>query len=239
MLWNFTPSFLATILVLLWMNIDAFFKITQPFVSLSHPSTAEESILINYLYSFRYLALFNAIQNKHWRVAWVGVVSIVSFHLSSLAGGVFEPRCDNDLPDVCRIYPNIKVLKTLRDFFAVYALSLTLLWSFSVSRKLPRNYYNLADGINLISQSRLLYDDAFADLSSKDELVYRLKLARGLYFYGVATGLDGEQHLTVDRIAQVENGIKRRQTEVGLKNFQYSGTGIGEKYREWRLKSLG
>lgn len=126
----------------------------------------------------------------------MGVVAIVSLHLSVLAGGVFSFVCSNV---DCHIP---KALATLELFFTVCAISFPLLWTFSISRKLPKKYNNLADAISLISQSRLLDDDTFADLSSMDGPIYRLKLARGLYYYGVTTGRDGMQHLTVDRVGK-------------------------------------
>jgi len=69
------------------------------------------------------------------------------------------------------MYPDPKALATLELSFTVYAISFPLLWTFSISRKLPKKYNNLADGINLISQSRLLDDDTFADLGSRDDLI--------------------------------------------------------------------
>ena len=228
MLWNFLPSLLATLLSLLWLNIDAFFKLTQPFVSLSRPSTAKESILVNYYYSFLPITLFNAIKNRHLRVVWVGIVSLMSFHLTVLAGGVFAPRYDATHGEP-RMFPQTSALITLELFFTVYALSLMLPWTFAVSRKLPKKYYTLADRINLISQSRLLDDKDFGNLTEKRDLLAQLLLSRRQYFYGHTTGRDGKKQLTIDWV----DG----QGDEGWKVSKYSGTRLGEKYREWRSKS--
>jgi len=163
----------------------------------------------------------------------VGLVAIVLLHLSVLAGGVFRLVCSNV---DCHMYPDPKALATLELFFTVCAISFPLLWTFSISRKLPKRCNNLDDGINRISQSRLFDDDTFADLGSRDDPIYRLKLARGLYYYGVTTGRDGKQHLTVDRVAEVKEGIKQRQSEKALENFQYSGNWFGRKYQKWKTK---
>ncbi|KAF8242582.1 hypothetical protein K440DRAFT_638861 [Wilcoxina mikolae CBS 423.85] len=199
LLWSFFPVFIAAIVSRLWIVIDLFFRITQPFVSLSRPTLPEYSILLNYPTMPPAYITIKACMNGHWKLAWVSAVGLLTRLLPVLVGGVFTVE-DKHQAGVYRLYPQKTAFIFIISLFVLYSITCIMLWLPGTSRKMPRNLFNIADTISLLHRSKMLDDPEFADLSSKEDLAAKLRLSRHLYAYGFTV----DNHLTVDRAERLD-----------------------------------
>ncbi|KAF8542613.1 hypothetical protein BDD12DRAFT_876013 [Trichophaea hybrida] len=198
LLWNFVPVLIAASVSRVWIIIDLFFRITQPFVSLSRPTLPEYSILLNYPTMPPVYVSIKACMNGHWKLAWVSAVSLLTRLLPVLVGGVFTVEDKHQVGEY-RLYPQKTAFISIILLFILYSITCIMLWLPGTSRKMPRNLFTIADTISLLHRSKMLDDPEFGDLSSKEDLAAKLRLSRHLYAYGFTA----DNHLTVDRVERV------------------------------------
>lgn len=206
-LYSFLPSLLGMILFLAWQPIDLYFRALQPFASLSSPrgATAEDSLLLEYTACPPIKVTIKAVLAGHWKVAYISFISLLSITLPILSGGVFtaqyfirdgEVRCAASMP----------AYNALVFFVIVYALSFLAIWP-NRKRHLPHDIRTLGQLISFVYQSSLLHDPALKTPLTKTDLVTRLLGAEvgdkhmiPRYGFGVYQGMDGREHLGIDRL---------------------------------------
>ncbi|EEP83021.1 predicted protein [Uncinocarpus reesii 1704] len=211
-LYSFIPALIGTLLFLAWQPLDVYFRTIQPFASLSSPdgTSADSSLLLKYNSCLPFEVTILALTNRHYKVAYISLVSLISLTLPVLAGGMFMARWYAAESEI-RISTHQPAFYTLIAFVAVYALSFFALWP-RRKRYLPHSVSTYADVISFLYQSPLLSDKIFREPKSKTDLVTRAIIAppgeglQALYAFGIYHGLDGKEHLGIDRLRRPERG---------------------------------
>jgi hypothetical protein len=205
-LYNFLPCMLGVLLFLLWRSIDMEFRALQPFASMTtaEGALAEHSLLLDYPSCFLGEVTVRAAAARHWKVAYLSAISLLSVTLPILGGGVFWPIFFPDVPEV-RMVARMPAFVALVVFFTIYCLSFLVVWP-RRKRYLPHDSRSLAELTSFVYRSPLLRDPAFQAPHSKTDLVTRLLSARSAkgeerarYSIGVSRGIDGEEHLGIHR----------------------------------------
>ncbi|CAG8275103.1 unnamed protein product [Penicillium salamii] len=207
-LYSFIPALIGNVLFLVWQPIDVYFRALQPFVELSSPSgaSADNSILLSYPSMFPFQVTVQAILNRHFKVAFISLMSMVSLAIPILAGGVFIALWFPTHDDI-RISALMPAFYALIAFCALYAVSFLAIWP-GRRRYLPHDITTLADLMSFIYQSPLLSDKILREPRSKTDLVTRLIVAPPSerqfpqYGFGVYIGRDGKEHLGIDRFSR-------------------------------------
>ena len=211
-LYSFLPCFLGMVLFLVWQPIDLYFRALQPFASLSNPrgATAEKSLLLEYTGCLPVEVTIKAAVAGHYKVAWISFVSLLSFTLPVLSGGVFTAQFFQATQDV-RMAASMPGYEALVVFTIIYALSFLTIWP-TRKRYLPHDISTLGQLISFVYQSPLPRDDAFREPRSKVDLVTRLlgpsrgEKSNPKYAFGVYLGNDGREHLGIDRLQRPGSG---------------------------------
>lgn len=204
-LYSFIPALIGNSLFLLWQPIDVSFRALQPFAELSSPhgATAEKSILLSYPASLPIQTTVQALFNRHWKVAWISLMSLVFAGIPILSGGIFLSLWWQSHQEI-RISTLMPAFYALIAFCGLYAVSFLTIWP-RRSHYLPHDISTLADLISFLYQSPLLSDKLLREPRSKTDLVTRLVIAppgereRPLYGLGIYIGRDGKEHLGIDR----------------------------------------
>lgn len=203
-LYSFLPSFIGMILYLGWQPIDAYFRAIQPYASLTEEggSLAERSLLLEYSACLPFEVTIKALANRHYKVAWVSFIGIMSITLPILAGGVFTAQFVPGAQNVF-VAASMPGFKALVVFVIIYALSFVIIWP-TKKRYLPHDIRTLGQIISFLYQSPLLVEPTFRDPKSKVDLVTKLmctpvgEKSQSKYAFGVYKGRDGKEHLGID-----------------------------------------
>lgn len=206
--YSFIPALIGNILFIAWQPIDVHFRALQAFVELSSPhgASAEKSILLAYQSAYPVQVTIQAIINRHFKVAWISLVSLASLAIPILAGGVFIALWYPS-NDTVRITAWMPAFYALVIFCAIYTVSFLAIWP-DRRRYLPHDISTLADLMSYFYQSPLLADRLLREPRSKTDLVTRLIVAPPserllpMYGFGIYVGRDGKEHLGVDRFAR-------------------------------------
>ncbi|KAJ6031397.1 hypothetical protein N7540_002129 [Penicillium herquei] len=207
-LYSFIPALIGNFLFLAWQPIDLYFRALQPFVELSAPNgaSADKSILLAYPSALPIQVTMQAIINRHFKVAWLSFMSLVSISIPIIAGGIFIALwypSDNQI----RISALMPAYYALIAFCALYAVSFLALWP-DRRRYLPHDISTLSDLMAFLYQSPLLADKLLREPRSKTDLVTRLIVAPPsermfpTYGFGIYVGRDGKEHLGIDRFSR-------------------------------------
>lgn len=207
-LYSFIPALIGNLLVLAWQPIDVYFRALQPFVELSSPQGAsgEKSILLAYQSAIPVQVTIQAIINGHFKVAWISFMSLVSFAIPILAGGVFLALWYPS-ENAVRISSLMPAFYAVVIFCAIYTVSFLTIWP-GRQRYLPHDISTLADLMSYLYQSPLLADKLLREPRSKADLVTRLIVAPPserllpMYGFGIYVGRDGKEHLGIDRFSR-------------------------------------
>ncbi|KAL2867004.1 uncharacterized protein BJX67DRAFT_353687 [Aspergillus lucknowensis] len=206
-LYSFVPALIGNALFLAWQHIDFYFRALQPYTTLSSPNgaSAEQTLLLAYPALLPFQVTIAAFLNKHFKVAWISFISVVSGAIPILAGGVFIALRygENDI----RITPLMPAFYAIVGFCAVYMISFLAIWP-GRYRYLPHGISTLADQISFLYQSPLLSDKLLREPRSKTDLVTRLVMTPPgdqeypKYGFGIYVGRDGREHLGIDRYSR-------------------------------------
>ncbi|KGO69872.1 Protein of unknown function DUF3433 [Penicillium italicum] len=204
-LYSFVPALIGNVLFLAWQPVDVYFRALQPFAELSSPSgaSAERSILLSYPSAYPLQVTIQAIINRHFKVAFISLMSLLSLGIPILAGGVFIALWFPS-HDQIRISAFLPAFYALIGFCGLYAVSFVAIWP-GRHRYLPHDITTLADLMSYLYQSPLLSDKILREPRSKTDLVTRLIVAPPsdrqlpLYGFGIYVGRDGKEHLGIDR----------------------------------------
>lgn len=207
-LFSFIPGLIGNILFLAWQPIDVYMRAVQPFASLSTPegAWAEHSLLLSYPACLPIEVTFLAFVARHYKVAYISLMSLLSLALPILGGGVFIALWYPSQSQV-RIASDLPAFYVLVAFCGLYALSYLAIWP-RRQRYLPHDISTLADLISFFHQSPLLSDDVLREPRTKADLVTRLVVTppndrtAPLYGFGVYRGLDHCDHLGIDRLTR-------------------------------------
>ena len=218
-LYSFLPSFLGMVLFLLWQPIDMSFRALQPFSNLANGTgtSADQSLLLDYPACLPIEVTFKATTAGHYKVAWISFVSLLSITLPILGGGIFTAQFKVEYQDIF-MAASMPGYYSLVVFVIIYALSFLFIWP-GQKRHLPHDISTLGQLISFVYQSPLLADIAFREPRSKIDLVTKLFSAPtgdNRYTFGVYSGLDGKEHLGIDRLERRE-GKEMRTTADSTK----------------------
>ncbi|KAL4773758.1 hypothetical protein BDW60DRAFT_20877 [Aspergillus nidulans var. acristatus] len=206
-LYSFIPALIGNLLFLAWQHIDVYFRALQPYVMLSSPegATAEQSLLLAYSSLPPLHVTITAIINKHYKIAWISLLSVLSGAIPILAGGVFIALTYPE--NTIKITPLMSAFYAIVAFCAIYMVSFLAVWP-GRRRYLPHSISTLADQISFLYQSPLLLDKLLREPRSKTDLVTRLVIAPPgekdypTYGFGIYVGRDGREHLGIDRYSR-------------------------------------
>lgn len=214
-LYSFIPSLIGMLLFLLWQPIDLYFRALQPFASLAHRdgASAEQSLLLDYTACLPIEVTIKALINRHYKVAYISFISLLSLTLPVLAGGIFTAQFVVKTQDI-RVIASMPGYYTLVVFVAIYAVSFIVIWP-TRKRRLPHDISTLGQLVSFFYQSPLLTETAaFAEPKSKIDLVTKLlgtpvgEKEMPRYAFKVYVGRDGKEHLGIDRLEKFT--IRRR-----------------------------
>ena len=205
-LYSFIPSLLGMTLFLVWQPIDTYFRALQPFASLTNRrgSSAEKSLLLDYMACLPFEITFKALINGHFRVAWISFVGLTSVALPILAGGVFTVQFTPSTQQVVTV-ASMPGYEALVVFVIIYVISLLAIFP-TKKRYLPHDISTLGELVSFFYQSPLLAEAAFKEPRSKVDLVTKLlgtpldEKTSSRYAFGIYMGQDGREHLGIDRI---------------------------------------
>ena len=204
-LYSFMPSLLGMMLFLAWQPIDTYFRALQPFADLAsaNGATAEKTLLLSYNSTLPIQTTFLALINKHYKVAITSFIGFTSLAIPVLAGGVFTAQFFSPKNQI-RIAASMPAFYALIFFVVIYALSFLALWP-GHKRYLPHDIRTIADLVSYLYSSPLLEDQGMESVRSKIDLVTKLcsvpagESALPKYGFGVYRGIDGHEHLGIDR----------------------------------------
>ncbi|PFH49638.1 hypothetical protein AMATHDRAFT_41407 [Amanita thiersii Skay4041] len=91
---SFFPSLLVLPNAILWREIDWEMRALQPYVAMlkKQGATAEESVLLDYVYLGPVLGLFRALTYKHRLIFWSALTATLTYLLQPLTGAIFQIR---------------------------------------------------------------------------------------------------------------------------------------------------
>lgn len=204
-LYSFIPALIGNILFLAWQPIDVYYRALQPFFELAAPegASAERSVLLAYPSAFPIQVTIQAIINRHWKVACLSAMSLISIAIPILAGGVFMALYYPSAGNI-RISAVMPAYEALIVFCGLYAVSFLTIFP-GRRRHLPHDITTLSDLMSFFYQSPLLADKLLREPRSKTDLVTRLIIAPPterllpMYGFGIYVGRDGKEHLGIDR----------------------------------------
>lgn len=221
-LYSFIPSIIGMLLFLGWQPIDMYFRALQPFANLASDDgcSAEQSLLLSYTSLLPLEISFRALVDRHYKVAWISFISLLSMTLPVLAGGVFTAQFVVSNGSI-RMAADMSGYYALVVFVVIYALSFLVIWP-GRKRELPHDISTVGHLVSFFYQSPLRADAVFNEPRSKIDLVTRLvgrltgEKGFSRYAFGVFTGLDGKEHLGIKRL---ENSTSFGASQAGLKNY--------------------
>ena len=213
-LYSFLPSLLGMILFLLFQPIDQYFRALQPFASLMnhHGSSAEHSLLLDYNACLPFDVTIRALLSGHFQLAWISFVSLSSIVLPILAGGVFTAQFNIPTQSI-RMEASMPGYEALCVFLIIYVLTLLVIWP-RKKRHLPHDISTLGQLVSYFYQSPVLRDGSFRAPRSKVDLVTKListpigETTLPKYSFAIYLGLDGREHLGIDRFERPVGGEK-------------------------------
>jgi hypothetical protein len=192
---------LASYMAITWIGfVDKSIRFSQPFKNMhDKAATADDSILLGYLWGTPGLTTIKALMNKHWVVAWFSFVSLFSPTFPILVGGIFVITNTGK-----RIYFSITpaTFYLVFAYLVIYAISVPLAWP-RRDRRLMRFHDSIADYASLFYASYLLHDpDSKLDISAPNvtqrHLESRVFLEEKKYAIGLYRGVDAKCHFGLD-----------------------------------------
>ncbi|KAH8662036.1 hypothetical protein BX600DRAFT_512912 [Xylariales sp. PMI_506] len=169
-LYSFLPSLIGLIIFLLFQSLDITLRILMPWGELSRKdgASASKSILVDYAASLPFESTWKALKNRHWRVAFVSLISILLLLLPILAGGMFMALTPPS--GVVRTYPNIAILGVILSLLILMLLGLISLIPQRDQLRLPHAVTCLSEIISFCYADELRTDNAFYLVHGRQQL---------------------------------------------------------------------
>jgi hypothetical protein len=202
LLWNFIlrmlPTAIASTLIFMSVMFDRFHLYTQPLVEMYNgPSSAEKTILLDYLTLSPLAVLLQAWNHRHWKVLYFATLSLLGPALQLIPAGVLLLTSKEDV-----IYGSFSraLLISAIAILAVYLGSYIFAY-FSIKRRFPRWGTSLIDIWALCFSSHLARYPEFSECGpawTKKDLAASLQLRYDEFSLGLCTGADGVQRVGFD-----------------------------------------
>lgn len=202
LLWNFIlrmlPTAVASTLIFMSVMFDRFHLYTQPLVEMYNgPSSAEKTILLDYLTLSPLAVLLQAWNHRHWKVLYFAILSLLGPVLQLIPAGVLLLTSKEDV-----IYGSFSraLLISAIVILAVY-LGSYLFAYFSIKRRFPRWGTSLIDIWALCFSSHLARYPEFSECGpawTKKDLAASLQLRYDEFSLGLCTDADGVQRVGFD-----------------------------------------
>lgn len=196
-LYSFIPSLLGLVMFLLFQSLDLNLRILQPWAELARHSDRgalpKPSILADYAACYPLQSTYRAVQNRHWRVAAISLLSTLFVLLPVLAGGIFMALTARD--GAVRMFPNVPLFGIVLALLTLYLLGLAAMLPGRAAFRLPHAVTCLAEVISFCSSDELAADARFKDIRNKTSLAGQLGLdnrpgAQSRWAFGVRPGQD-------------------------------------------------
>ncbi|KAF2001836.1 hypothetical protein P154DRAFT_533441 [Amniculicola lignicola CBS 123094] len=206
------PVSLASIFAIGIMGaVDAGHRFSQPFANMFNKhASAEDTILLNYLWGIPVAVTVEALKKKHWKVAWFSLLALLNPFFPILVSGLFT--ITNTGPRIIFKVDNVAFYLVFA-YLVVYTLSLPFAWP-RWNRRLPRNCYSIADILSLCYASSMVRNPAM-DISGENvtqrHLESRIFLQEETYSVGMSTGIDGNVHFGIDVVHMKDAAGNSRQ----------------------------
>ncbi|EON98793.1 putative phosphoribosylaminoimidazole-succinocarboxamide synthase protein [Phaeoacremonium minimum UCRPA7] len=196
-LYSFIPSLLGLIMFMLFQSLDLNLRILQPWAELAEHSDGgalpKPSILADYAACYPLQSTYRAVQNRHWRLAAISLLSTLFVLLPVLAGGIFMALTARD--GVVRMFPNVPLFGFVLALLVLYFLGLVAMLPGRQAFRLPHAVTCLAEIISFCSNEELAADARFKDIRNKTSLEGKLGLdnrpgMQSRWMFGVRSGRD-------------------------------------------------
>ncbi|KAI2619586.1 hypothetical protein GGR54DRAFT_119653 [Hypoxylon sp. NC1633] len=160
-LYSFVPSLLGLVLFLMFQSLDLTLRILAPWGELGRAegSRAANSLLLDYAVCLPLESTYKAARNKHWRVAFVSLLSPLFALLPVLSGGIFLALTPPS--GVVRMYPNVPAFGIVLALLFLYVAGLACLVPNRKQFRLPHAVTCLAEIISFCSNEQLCEDEVF------------------------------------------------------------------------------
>jgi hypothetical protein len=204
---------LSSYMAITWFGwMDKTIRFTQPFKNMYNKfATADDSLLLDYMWGIPGWTTIKALMNKHYKAAWFSFISFFSPTFPVLVGGLFTITNTGK-----RIYFTITPVTfyLVFGYFIIYTISVPLAWP-GRDRRLLRLHNSIGDYISLFYASYLIHDpesklDISAPNVTKRHLESAVFLEEKKYSVGLYNGVDGKCHFGLD-VAFLDVGGKMEQ----------------------------
>jgi hypothetical protein len=218
LLWNFVlrmlPTAIASTLIFMSVMFDRFHLYTQPLVEMYNgPSSAEKTILLDYLTLSPLAVLLQAWNHRHWKVLYFATLSLLGPALQLIPAGVLLLTSKEDV--IYGSFSRALVISAII-ILAVYLLSYLFAY-FSIKRRFPRWGTSLIDIWALCFSSHLARYPEFSECGpawTKKDLAASLQLRYDEFSLGLCTDSDGVQRVGFDTAS-----VGREHKPTGFVSF--------------------
>jgi hypothetical protein len=199
-LYSFVPALLGMLCVLFWMNIDYAYRRLQVYIALAGPEEgelAERSLLLSYAADLPVFVTASAVINRHWRIALLSFITLLSAALPILGGGVFWAQFYVNLQKT-RISAHMPAYYALTVFCVLFALAWLAIWPSKGLREASHELSKSSSGSSLRSEGRSFEDMKWLVRQSKilDEFAFHATVSRIDLFTRLLSpppGMQGQQ----------------------------------------------
>ncbi|KAI2637921.1 hypothetical protein GGS26DRAFT_433384 [Hypomontagnella submonticulosa] len=206
-LYSFIPSLLGLILFLLFQPLDMTLRILTPWGELSRPegSRAKTSLLLDYSTCLPFEVTYKALRNKHWRVAFVSLLSPLFTLLPVLAGGLFLALTPTS--GIVRMYPNVPAFAIILTLLFLYVAALMCLIPNRKQFRLPHAVTCLAEIISFCCDEQVRTDEAFDlnEMMVPQDLAGKLDVGKDWHRQGrwiFTAGRNNDERLGIKRLSK-------------------------------------
>lgn len=160
-LYAFLPALLGMIVFLVFQSLDLTLRILTPWGELSRKegSLAKTSILVDYAACLPLESTWKALRNRHWRVAFISLLSTLFILIPVLAGGMFMALTPSS--GIVLMFPNVPALAILLTLLMLMIFGLISLMPKRDQFRLPHAVTCLAEIISFCYNEDLRADPAF------------------------------------------------------------------------------
>ncbi|KAI1077875.1 hypothetical protein F5B20DRAFT_550622 [Whalleya microplaca] len=213
-LYSFVPSLIGMIFFLLFQSLDLTLRILTPWGELARPegSRAEKSLLLDYPACLPFQVTYKALRNRHWRVAFVSLLSTLLILVPVLAGGIFLALTTPS--GIVRMFPNIPTFAIVLSLLILYVLALIALIPARKQFRLPHAVTCPAEVLSFCCNEQLRTDAAFDfdRVGEHAELRAQLDAGRDWHRQGrwtFGSGRNDDERLGIKRLSRYTVNPKR------------------------------
>jgi hypothetical protein len=216
-LYSFIPALIGRIPFLLFQSIDFHLRVLEPWAALSHDggAPATRSLLADYAACAPLQSTCRALQNHHWRVAVVSLLSTVFILIPVLAGGMFMALTTGGAE--VRMFPNMPCFVFLLVLLVLFLLALIGLFPARQALRMPHAVACLAEVVGFLVGSDLKEEETFRGCLSRGEMLEKMGAAREeqsrwVFGFGAREGELGVRR--VGRFTEKKKMMKVRKSQI-------------------------